>query len=311
MRFGYDFGGLSVSSGIALESLRKAQAGAEAEDADIELALECAKLPMPDDVLFRWPGRYGLSLKRVGTDWLFESTVGAAFQIKPDGRRVLAFSPSGEPDIGFMDVLARRVLPRIAILHGAVPLHAAALANETGALLLAAPSGFGKSTFTAMLARRHGWDALSDDISLLRHAAGMTTVSPTATGICLRPDSRKALGLSDAQCRSMPGYEGKLWYGPDPIAVSRSRPLRALVVLSRGADLDTHTVRRLSAVEGFILATSQLIHFNPLASANGDIAYLMTRLSRAMDGVPSYLLSYPADFGALGVVTDELAKLLQ
>jgi hypothetical protein len=310
--FRYSFGGLSVNSDAPLEGLREAPELDRANGAaDIGMTLAAGAAPSAQEILFQWPGRYGLSLGRLGSDWLFSSRLGAAFRICPDGRRIVAYAGDRSPDIGFMDVLARRVLPRVALLHGAIGIHAAAVANATGALLLSAPSGFGKSTLAAVMSRRPGWTALSDDVSLLGSSGGQTLVLPAASGICLRPDSRRALGLRDRQCRSMPGYEDKLWFRPDPGPEAAARPLSAFVVLIRRADVDAPTLKPLAPLEAFMLATNQLIHFNPKASADGAIAEMMERLSRALDGVPSYVLACPDRFDALGPGADLLAGLAQ
>jgi hypothetical protein len=307
--FRYDFGGLSVSSDVRLEGLHEAPPPNGARrDADIGVTLASGAAPAAQTVLFQWPGRYRLSLGRLGSGWLFSASQGGAFQVCADGRRIVAYASGGSPDIGFMDVLARRVLPRIAILHGVIPIHAATVANGDGALLVSAPSGFGKSTFAAVMAGRPGWSVLSDDISVLSSVDGRTMAWPTASGVCLRPDSRRALGLSDEQCRSMPGYEDKRWFEPDADAAA-ARPLRAFVALARRADIDAPTLKPLTPPEAFMLATNQLIHFNPKASADGAIGEMMDRLSRALDGVPSYVLACPDRFEALGAGADVLAGL--
>lgn len=305
----YEFGGLSVASDVRIEGLHEARALNRARDADISVALASGAAPAARTHLFQWPGRYRLSLGRLGSDWLFSSSLGAAFRVCAGGRRVAAYAGDRPPDIGFMDVLTRRVLPRIAILHGAVPIHAAAVANGDGALLVSAPSGFGKSTLAAVMARRPGWSVLSDDISVLSSADGRTMASPTASGVCLRPESRGALGLRDTECRSMPGYDDKLWFEPDA-AVAMPRPLRAFVALARRADIDAPILKPLTPAEGFMLATNQLIHFNPKASADGAIAQMMDRLSRALDGVPSYVLACPDRLEALGAGAEALAGLV-
>jgi hypothetical protein len=305
---------LSVASDLCLEGLSRAQDGA-GSDPDITLAVAHGPAPKADTTLFCWPGRYGLRLGRVGPDWLFNSALEASFRVDASGRRVIAYTGGRAPDVGFMDVLARRVLPRIAILHGAVAIHAAAVANAAGALLVSAPSGFGKSTVAAAMARRLGWSVLSDDISVLSTPAPgsaevRTMACATASGVCLHPDARRALGLADADCRSMPRYEDKLWFEPGAGAAPTARPLSAFVALARRSDIDAPTLKALTPPEGFMLATNQLIHFNPKSSADGAIGEMMDRLSRALDGVPSYVLACPDRFETLGAVAEALAGLV-
>lgn len=307
--FAYEFGGFVLSSEITLTGLRPAVLPWADAASDLHLTFAHQSGPQPDRLLFRWPGRYGLTLGQCGEEWLVQARFGAAFLFSKDGRNIRAFSDSSSLSLGFMDVLARRILPRLAILLGALPIHAGAVANAMGALLIMGPSGAGKSTLTAAAARQLGYDVLSDDIAILRNGEP-ATVAPAASGICLWSDSRHALSLQEGVCRVMPGYEGKLWYGPQDGDATNARPLRATVSLSRSEDVATPRLQRLPQTEGFVLAANQLIHFNPEASANGEAAPLMERLSRMLRGVPAYQLTYPAQFASLSQTVQKLSELL-
>jgi hypothetical protein len=87
--------------------------------------------------------------------------------------------------------------PLAALLYqqNRLALHAAALADERGAILLGGDSGSGKSTLLAAMLQR-GWTMLSDDLTALECEAGIWKVAPTAPEIRLRRDAANNLGRS-------------------------------------------------------------------------------------------------------------------
>ncbi len=313
----YCVGGLTLTCATPVAGLRSAHPEF-ADAADIALSIEetpCSSSERVafDRVLFEWPGRYGLTLGTSGADWLLTSSRGAAsFLVSTDGRRISArFEPNPNPEYmpEYMDVLVRRVLPRIALFFDRIAIHAAALSKHDAAILVLGGSGAGKSTLSAALGYRHGWDLLSDDISILRRN-GDTTVSPAATGVCVWPDSRAALALPEERCRVLPAYGSKVWFDMRQSEAHPARPLRALVSLSRSATARAPKLQRLSPAEGLVLAVCQLIQFNPAEVRSGTLDRLIQRLTMMISGIPAYRLTYPADYDALPDVAAELETLL-
>lgn len=90
-----------------------------------------------------------------------------------------------------------RMTPLAALLYqrGFVVFHAAAVANNQGAVLLAGDSGTGKSTLLAALLQR-GWTMLSDDLAAVTiDEQGQVLVLPIFPEIALWPDALKKLGI--------------------------------------------------------------------------------------------------------------------
>jgi len=304
----YCVGGLTLACASDVPGLRSV-ASYGACPPDISLRIGISPPPTVDTFVFRWPGRYGLSLSRLADDWLLTTARGPAYVVTRDGREIVAYDNQGDPDPEFMDVLVRRVLPRISLIFGRVAFHGAALAKNDAAILLFGGSGAGKSTLSAALAGSFGWDLLSDDISIL-HAAGGATVAPAATGVCLWPDSRAALNLPPERCRSLPAYGTKIWFDFAQNAPREPLPLGAIVALARSAEVAEPVLERLAPAEALVLAIHQLIQFNPADYASGGLEPLVHRLREAIEGVPAYRLVYPSDFSALPRVAALLEELV-
>ncbi|HEX5182616.1 MAG TPA: hypothetical protein VFW19_05620 [Allosphingosinicella sp.] len=304
----YGVGGLTLACESPVPGLRPAASDHHVPP-DIALRIERAPPPVADRFLFRWPGRYGLCLSQSGDGWLLTTARGSSYAVSPDGRTIAAFDNQAEADPEFLDVLVRRVLPRIGLLFGRVAFHGAALAKNDAAILLFGGSGAGKSTLAAALAGRFGWDLLSDDISLL-HPEGGATVAPAATGVCVWPDSRAALDLPLERCRALPAYGTKIWFDFAQESPRAELPLRALAALDRSPDATEPELQRLSPGEALVLAIHQLIQFNPGACAIGGLEPLVHRLRRTIAGLPAYRLVYPSDFSALPRVAALLEEVI-
>jgi hypothetical protein len=303
--FDYAFGGLAVSSAIPLEGLRPGTASGPA----IRVTGEAGPPPAPDHVHFTWPGRYRMRLAELGDRWLVQSAFDGTFLFARDGSAMHIFSSQLPPGRDLLDVLARRLLPRVAILHGATLIHAAALADERGALLLLGTSGAGKSTLTAALAHIAGLRILSDDMSLVWRGEP-ATIAPAATGVCVWPASREGLGLPLAECHEMSGYEGKVRFDPPGGDTIASAQLRAFVFLNRSDAIAEPRLTRLSLAEGMAGAIPQILFFNPNGSSVDERIASLNLVNRAMRVAPAWRLDYPASFAALPDVTRIVSALL-
>lgn len=304
----YNVGGLTLSSPTPLAELRQVD-DRQWDRSDIAFSIEHRPCPEPDRVLFKWPGRYGLTLGVSGVDWVMTWARGAGFLISDDGRKIRARCEPDGLDTESVHVLVRRILPRICLMFGAVALHAAALGKQRGAILVLGASGAGKSTLSAALGYHHGWDLLSDDISIMRKD-NRTTLSPAATGVCLWPDSREGLGLPIQRCHALRAYRTKIWFDLEQNTPRPKQQLRALVTLSR-SEANLHpALQPIDPGAALVLAALQLIQFNPAESWNGEYVALVARLRAAIEGVPAFTLSYPADYDALPRVSALLDDLV-
>jgi hypothetical protein len=300
--FSYAFGGLSIDSELPLPRLWT-EGRAVRPPCDVALSRAGPVRPAGARQLFVWPGRYGMSLWAQDDGWTFRS---AALDIdvfvSADGRR-LQWRSDG-PDLnGVSEFLIRRVLPRLALLHGRLTLHAAAVRGANGCLLLSGPTGAGKSTLSAALAMTGAWRLLSDDVSIL--AAEEPRVWPSGPGAYLTPTSVSGLGIDPTAGGADPSRSGKAWFEAGE-AVDAPLPVAGLVFLNRTAP---QTAARLSPItrhDALNRAWRQVLRFNP--TDRREAARLFELVSRLVWRVPAHQLDYPADYGALPSVDAELRR---
>lgn len=309
MTFAYQFGHVMLSSNIVLDGLRSVGETVAVVGNAIDFQLKPGPPPLPDTIVYCWPGRYRTRLGRVGDDWVIDSALDGTFVVDRGFSSVRAYSAAPPPHAALADVFARRVLPRIVTARGAVTIHAASVATADGAALLVGSSGAGKSTLTAALAARPEWTLLSDDQSMLWEGTP-PLVAPGATGVCLWPDSRAALRIEPRDCVAMPGYDGKVRYHPPGEPTTQGVPLSLIVFLASDAAASAPELTTMNRAEGFILAARQLIAFNPAAPASSERAHLMARLSSIVRDVPMVRLTRPQSYAALPRIAAMLGEAL-
>jgi hypothetical protein len=303
----YSFGGLRLHSAVPVDQLRSCHPGAEAW-ADVTLTFETGEPPVHDQISYRWPGRYGLVVGTCGDEWLMTSSLDGAFLISRERRTVRCISAPGASFDACVDVLIRRVLPRVATLFGASAIHAAALARPEGGILLLGMSGAGKSTMTASLGHA-GWEILSDDISIL-WGQEKPLLAPAAQGVCVWPASREGINLPIERCRPMPAYDGKTHFVPEGEPVTAPVAMRALVFLKREGNV-APVLESMAEAEALVAAAHMLVQFDPGDPARPDRVQGFTRLNAAVKAAPSYRLHYPNDFAALADVDALLRGALE
>ncbi len=263
------------------------------------------ELPGRRNPVHVWGGRYKLALEpRDAGGWMIRYRDRAAIGCDAQGAMLDCVCSDATQQPVLADILTRRVLPRLTSLHGRMPVHAAALARDDGAVLLFGASGAGKSTLTAALARA-GWRIMSDDMSIL-NGSDDPHVWRTAPGVSLWQDSCAALALPEARCRPIEGYEGKFWFLPEPAPGPALVPVRALVFLDRPAG--TVGWQRASGPRAVVSAAQQMVRFNPANTA--EAAAALDRFRRLVAALPCYRFAYPRDYDALSAATDGIAEIL-
>lgn len=309
MCFAYAFGGLIVSSSFELQGLRPFRDKVDGDAVVVRFFI--GKGSQPDDgrQIYRWPGRYGMSLWSQGRDWLLMSARNGSFLITEDGCSVACFPDSRNASFeGIGEILVRRVLPRLAPLHGRVSLHAASLSDGEGSCLLMGSSGAGKSTLSAALNRELGWDVLSDDISILHNNAWPPVVSPAAMGVCLRRDSLSGLDIAPACLQKLTAYENKFWCGIEDERILFPKPIRAFLALTStsgtGETSDKVEVERISVRNALAHLIHMLIRFNPMDMILE--ARLFKSLSNFAISIPMYTLSFPRSYSQLRSVAEAI-----
>jgi len=112
-----------------------------------------------------------------------------------------------QPQEAFIEGKARLYILGLAfsaIIHqrGLLPLHASSLVKEGKAVLICGESGAGKSTTAAALLQ-HGFELLSDDISLIQlDAKGEVEVLPGFPHLKLWPESAELLQVDENELTS-------------------------------------------------------------------------------------------------------------
>jgi hypothetical protein len=301
----YDFGGLRVRSAFRLPGLALRDARQDARSIDIHISLSTAPLPIGRHV-YQYLGRYRLAFEACGDDWVYRHGDEIGVTISDSGRSLKCHCPDPARLPLLAEIITRRVLPRLSVLHGRLPIHAATLGDGRGATMLLGSSGAGKSTMTAALALHLGWNIFSDDMSILGDE-GRHIAFPTVPGVSVWQQSQRALGLPAEDCQPLQNYEGKVWYGPAPAAALCPQPLEAVILLSfdaNGGDVDC---RRLSGPHELVKVSSQLVAFNPRDT--DEIAALFERATRLVATIPIYALSYPRDYRALPDVVDTIRSI--
>lgn len=303
----YSFGGLRIRSDIALPGL--AEARSQGQEPELRLTAEAGPPLLPDRVWYAWSQGYRLELGMLGERWLMRSRFDGSFLIDADGRALHLVAQTLPPEPETIEVLLRRVLPRIPVLHGAIAIHAASLACDGGSLMLIGRSGAGKSTLCASLASSPGWLALGDDTALLSNPQA-PVLSPSTSSVCLWPDSRDGLNLPLDTSERLATGTGKT---RTPVAGSGAPPhvaLRAVLFLDRSADAAAPRLERLSLAEAVSEIVPQIVRFNPHGESAKERIDSVLGMTQVLRACPAWRLVYPSSYAALPQVEALLRPLL-
>lgn len=187
----------------------------------------------------------------------------------------------------------------LAFTHrGDFALHAAAVEVDGGAVLLAAPSRFGKTTL-AMAFHERGFPMLAEDLICIR--PGTHEAFPGPAVIRLRPDVYG--GTPPAGLVEIANRPDRIFLAPEPgrRGSAGGRPIRGIVFLREGERVE---VTRASPVE----ALRDLWHLNfrlPSAEAR---EYSFKALTALVSAVPVWNLGRPFRLDALGETVDAIAS---
>jgi hypothetical protein len=208
-----------------------------------------------------------------------------------DGKRVVVDPAPLSTEASVMRFL--RMTPLAALLYqrGSLAFHAAAIANSSGAVLLAGDSGAGKSTLLAALLQR-GWMMLSDDLSPVDlDERGRPVVWPTFADIRLWPDASQHLTPTGLE-----NLSGLL----APVA----QPLRAIYWLTIH-NRDAIELSELSGAERF-RALGTLAYNSHIADALLDRAAYFRMASTIAQSVPIRRLRRPRGKWSVQELVEEL-----
>ena len=163
-------------------------------------------------------------------------------------------------------------------------LHAAAIANDRGAVLVFGGSGAGKST-TAMAALRAGWQVMGDDVIVLAPGESGADVVGIARPMAVPGDVFDGIGPHGA----MPGDVRTRVELPPHSLATVSRPLRA-VVISDHARTGGATIEPVTAADVLHEALSA---FTP--ARNLELRRAFFPHAAALSRLPAWRLRHACD----------------
>jgi hypothetical protein len=298
----YLFGGLRIDAEPQMARLWRDERRPQ-PPSDVELTHAGPTRPAREHRLFAWPGRFRMSLWAQEAGWLLRSdALNIDVVVSADGQRLQCHCDDRDAD-GVSEFLIRRVLPRLALLHGRLTLHAAAVRGAAGCLLLSGATGAGKSTLSTALAMTGSWRLLSDDVSILTPDG--PRVWPSGPGAYLTPTSVAGLGLDPAAGGADPSRSGKAWFDAGA-AVGEALPVAGLIFLNRTGPQSPPRLLPLPRPAALRRAWRQVIRFNPLDPR--ESARLFDQLAGLVWRAPAFQLDYPADYAAIPSVDAVLRR---
>jgi hypothetical protein len=290
-RLAYRLCDVTVASALALPELRRARLGPGAWHIDVDGG------PRGEYAWFhRWRAarRTWLSFARTPDGYLLRFPALADFAVSPGARRIVCRPRRGLPPATLRHLLLDQVMP-LALSADRLVLHASAVhVPGFGAVAFIGPTGRGKSTLAAALAR-HGCELLTDDCLVLGERAGRVSVLPSYPGVRLWADAAAALG-NPVRASVLAHYTRKRRLSEAPQLPFRSRPspLRALFLLAPpGAVRDAADIRECPPRDRLmsLVACAYLLDVHDRA----HLAAQFRRLARLVQRVPTLRLRVRRD----------------
>jgi len=281
--FGYE-----VRSQLSLSFLRSGPGD------PMEVVSEVIHGPRPDErLLIEWTphGGHRLHARLYRGGHVYRLWVAGAgwFSVDPTGPRIAV-----PPRLRLVrcQELLWAIPAALCLLHrGDLPLHAAAVHVDGGAVVLAAPGGFGKTTLAASFYEA-GHGVLSEDLTCLRADPGPMVV-PGPAMLRLRPDVDARLSMRNVRAAAVTRGRTTLALLAARPADGRPVPLRGIVFLRQSAT--TIRLTRVSAeraIRDLWALTFQIPGDSDRARCFGTIVDLVRQ-------VPVWNLQRPLRFGAL------------
>ena len=268
--------------------------------------LEVVEDPDPDrrligELLGEWPLQ-GTSypaharLYRIPNGYEYETSDAGRFRIDVD-RGAIEIPAAGDP---LLREQRLHGMPMILsfLSRGDISLHAAAVEIGSGAVILAAPSRYGKSTL-ALAFQRAGHRVLSEDLICCRPTTGEAIPGPALLRI--RPDVHSDNlpdGLFVAERRP-----DRVFVGFDSARAGSSSPvpLTAIVFLREGTSLAVEPVEQTTALKDLW----RLSFRTGTEEGRADSFRSLTRLAGS---VQSWNVSRPLTLDALPATVELIAK---
>jgi len=282
--------GFRVRCGAPLRFLRSGGGG---EPLDVVVASEPAQRPATAPCA-DWPlaglgGKVRGTLYQLNQGFEFWTTDIGAYRIDPEAGRIEL--PACDDHLAREQRLWTTPAALCFMHRGDVPLHAAAVETDAGAVLLAAPHHRGKTTL-ALAFHRLGFRVLSEDLACCRLDPELTLL-PGPALLRIRPDV----------------YDGSPPQGTHIVATRPSRVYIAVDADRRGSGAPVPITAIVFLRES---ASGIAMERAPVATAIRDLwtlgfhlptqaarARSFTQLTQLADAVPTWNLYRPAELGAL------------
>lgn len=230
------------------------------------------------------------------------------FLLDADASRIQVEPTQGLDPATLEHLVVDQLLPRVLAHRGALAAHASVVCIAGRAVLFLGHSGWGKSTLASLL-HGAGHRLLSDDCALLVAAAEATHVVPTYPSLRLFADSiGQAAGYDAASTTPVAAYSPKQRLALGPAEPEGSAwPLQAIYLLNDpAAPTRHHAIAPLAPVPACMALVEHSFRLD-LASTHHTLL-LLQQAAAVLGHAPAFVLSYPRDYAANGILLDTLAS---
>lgn len=195
-----------------------------------------------------------------------------------------------------------QVLPGLLDHDGQLVVHGGGVVTPFGGLLIAGPSGRGKSTLTTALGLA-GNRIQNDDSAILEMSDGRPLIRPIYAGIRLLPETLAAFFPPETPTSLVSHYATKRRVHRPDLLTTDPAPLAAILVLT-GQSSATLTLTPLPPAQACMELIGLTMALDPT-----DLSRARARMQQAAaiaNAVPAFALSYPRQLDLLPSLCAEL-----
>jgi hypothetical protein len=261
--------------------------------------------PVAEPDFARWRSEDGevvATFHRVPAGYLVRFIDRADFVIDTERQTVTCRAVPESSALAVDDLYLNQLAPMLAGHAGELVIHASANAIEGVAAAFVAPTGRGKSTLAAGMARA-GFPFLTDDGLLLRPTGGGYLAHPNRPSFRLWADSGRALlspdrhGELEEDTKTRVSGRAALPFQDQPV------PLRVLYFLGPG-EAAAVSFNRMAVRD----ALAELVNHSFFLDAEdrARMARHFETVAALAETIPAFALDYPRDYDALPGVVDAI-----